>query len=175
MREMNAEDFTEVYRIMEASFPEDERRPEGEQRALLSEERYRIYIEKNENTDKICAFIATWEFDDFIFVEHFAVDETERNSGKGTAILKKLTTSTEKQICLEVELPVEIAAKRRIAFYERNGFYLNDYPYVQPPISKGKQTVPLRIMTSRGPVSKVRFDYLKRTLYEKVYRYDRDI
>ena len=61
-------------------------------------------------------------------------------------------------------------AKRRIAFYERNGFFLNKYDYIQPPMSKGKNPVPLLVMTSGGKVSAKRFDEIKKCLYREVYK-----
>ncbi|MCI8448180.1 MAG: hypothetical protein HFH30_07230, partial [Eubacterium sp.] len=73
------------------------------------------------------------------------------------------------RICLEVELPENDLAKRRIRFYERNGFFLNQYPYVQPSISKGRSPIPLLIMTSGQPVSEKIFQEIKSTLYEYVY------
>ena len=52
------------------------------------------------------------------------------------------------RICLEVELPETEMAARRIGFYERNGFYYNDYFYMQPPIAEGRNAIPLRLMTT---------------------------
>ena len=92
-------------------------------------------------------FLAVWEFESFTYIEHFAVDPVLRNSGTGSAMLQELVRKYQKQICLEVELPEDELTRRRIGFYERNGFVFNEYPYIQPPISKGKSPVPLRIMT----------------------------
>ena len=72
-------------------------------------------------------------------------------------------------ICLEVELPEEEMSKRRIGFYERNGFYYNDYEYMQPAISKGRNEIPLRIMTTSGKVTEDRYNEMKDILYQYVY------
>lgn len=61
-------------------------------------------------------------------------------------------------------------AKRRIGFYKRNKFFLNDYPYMQPSISAGKVAIPLLIMTTGGTVDEVTFEQMKDTLYAKVYK-----
>ena len=74
-----------------------------------------------------------------------------------------------KRICLEVELPENDIARRRIGFYTRNGFSLNEYHYIQPPMSAGKNPVPLLIMTTGGAVDEKKFEYIKDKLYEKVY------
>jgi len=158
-------DIDTVYKIMIESFPTDERRPYDEQKSLLSDSRYAIYGEDY-------GFIATWEFDDFIFIEHFAIEKSQRNSGLGSRILKEFLETSKKPVCLEVEPPDTEMAKRRIGFYERNGFFLNEFDYFQPPISKGKNIVPLMIMTSGEKVSKKAFKKIRDTLYKEIYKYE---
>lgn len=156
--------FDSVYRIMEESFPTDERRPYLEQKSLLLDPRYSIYEDNG-------GFLCVWEFDEFIFIEHFAVDKQKRNSGIGSKLLAEFLENSEKLVCLEVEPPDTEIAKRRIGFYERNGFFLNEYDYFQPPISKGKNIVPLMIMTSGKKIPKGVFDKLRDTLYKEIYKY----
>lgn len=50
--------FDDVFSIMEKSFPVDEMRPYCEQKALLSNERYKVFAAFNDG--KIIAFAATW-------------------------------------------------------------------------------------------------------------------
>lgn len=161
-------EFDDVYSIMEDSFPEDERRPYDEQKMLLNKENYHIYVVKN-TIGRISAFIAVWNFKDFIFLEHFAVDSSLRNSGIGSRVLKDIKSKYNKIICLEVEHPESEITRRRVGFYERNGFFLNHYPYVQPPISKGKNPVPLMIMTTDREISQEEFIGIKESIYKIVY------
>lgn len=156
-------DFPEIYRIMQASFPDDEYRPYDEQLALFEEPEYRIYY-------RPAGFLAVWEFESFIYIEHFAVDPALRNSGTGSAMLQELVKQYQKPICLEVELPEDELTRRRIGFYERNGFVFNEYPYMQPPISKGKSPVPLRIMTYGNEITREEFQKMKEILYRRVYK-----
>ena len=157
-------DFSEIYRIMQASFSDDEYRPYDEQLALFEEPEYRIYYMP-------AGFLAVWEFESFIYIEHFAVDPALRNSGTGSAMLQELVKQYQKPICLEVELPEDELTRRRIGFYERNGFVFNEYPYIQPPISKGKSPVPLRIMTYGEAITRETFEAMKNVLYRSVYKY----
>ena len=157
-------DFSEIYRIMQASFSGDEYRPYDEQLALFEEPEYRIYYMP-------AGFLAVWEFESFIYIEHFAVDPALRNSGTGSAMLQELVKQYQKPICLEVELPEDELTRRRIGFYERNGFVFNEYPYIQPPISKGKSPVPLRIMTYGEAITRETFEAMKNVLYRSVYKY----
>ena len=163
LQRINETDFPEIYRIMQASFSDDEYRPYDEQLALFEEPEYRIYYMP-------AGFLAVWEFESFIYIEHFAVDPALRNSGTGSAMLQELVKQYQKPICLEVELPEDELTRRRIGFYERNGFVFNEYPYIQPPISKGKSPVPLRIMTYRSEITREEFQKIKEILYRRVYK-----
>ena len=166
---LQVKDLDKVYSIMEESFPIDERRTYEEQKELLDTELYNIYVLYDSKNDDIKAFIAIWQFDDFAFVEHFAVSSLYRNCGIGAFILQEVKKLLSSMICLEVELPEEEMAKRRIGFYERNGFYYNDYEYMQPAISKDRNEIPLRIMTTGGKVTEDRYNEIKDILYQYVY------
>lgn len=175
-------DFSEIYRIMQASFSDDEYRPYDEQLALFEKPEYRIYymsaieMERVSNhstgnsTMHAAGFLAVWEFESFTYIEHFAVDPVLRNSGTGSAMLQELVRKYQKQICLEVELPEDELTRRRIGFYERNGFVFNEYPYIQPPISKGKSPVPLRVMTYGKGITRQAFEEMRKVLYRRVYK-----
>ena len=164
LQRINETNFPEIYRIMQASFSDDEYRPYDEQLALFEEPEYRIYYMP-------AGFLAVWEFESFIYIEHFAVDPALRNSGTGSAMLQELVKQYQKPICLEVDLPEDELTSRRIGFYERNGFVFNEYPYIQPPISKGKSPVPLRIMTYGEAITRETFEEIKNVLYRSVYKY----
>lgn len=170
LRVMYDYEFDGIFSIMEASFPIDEYRPYDEQKALLSDERYVIYVLPDIKSEDVKAFITVWRLGEFAFVEHFAVNPKYRNQGLGAGILTALKDILGCRICLEVELPQTDFAIRRIGFYERNGFCINDYDYIQPPISKGRQEIPLRIMTTGGKLSSDEFEVVKNTIYREVYK-----
>ena len=170
LEKLAEQDFYKVYNLMRASFPRDEFRNYEGQKALLEIPEYQIYIWPDAKRPEPKAFIAVWEFESFVFVEHFAVDPDCRNEGLGAKILAELSERTEQRICLEVELPETELAKRRIAFYERNQFFFNDYTYEQPPIFAGCDPLPLRIMTTEKQVNADEFQKIKQELYERVYR-----
>jgi len=159
--------FDAVFRLMEQSFPENEYRPYEEQKALLREPAYRILVP--EGPGDPAAFLALWEWEELLFLEHFAVHPEERGGGLGSRLLGEVLPTCGKLFCLEVEPPAAGIAARRIGFYERMGFFLNDYPYIQPPISAGRQAIPLRIMTYGSPVSREEFEGIRELLYERVY------
>ena len=182
LQRINETNFPEIYRIMQASFSDDEYRPYDEQLALFEEPEYWIYYmpaigmervgnhSTGNSTMHAAGFLAVWEFESFTYIEHFAVDPLLRNSGTGSAMLQELVRKYQKQICLEVELPEDELTRRRIGFYERNGFVFNEYPYIQPPISKGKSPVPLRVMTYGKGITRQAFEEMRKVLYRRVYK-----
>lgn len=167
MEKLTIHDFDALFSIMEKSFPTDEFRPYDEQKALFSKKRYSVYGEKDGT--RLLGFLSVWDFDDFLYVEHFAVDSALRGGGIGSKMLSSLVAAQKRPSCLEVELPENDTARRRIGFYMRNGFFLNEYDYIQPPISKGRLPVPLRIMTSGGRITQADFEKIRTALYKEVY------
>ncbi len=174
MQNMQPDEFDQVFSIMERSFSKDEYRTYEEQKQLLEDGRYHIYVmhQAAGSSGHVQAFLSVWQFEQFAYIEHFAAEPEVRGQGLGSRILQEAVQRFPGQICLEVELPETDMAKRRIAFYERNGFYLNSYPYMQPSISKGKQELPLMVMTYGEGVSKERFAAIRNTLYQEVYKQD---
>lgn len=164
---MKANEFEQVFSIMENSFPIDEYRTFEEQKALLCNPKYMIYVLPD--AGRIKAFLALWRFKEFVFIEHFAVNSRFRNQGLGSLMLRELFDLFPCRICLEAEPPENDLATRRIDFYKRNGFFLNQLPYIQPSISKGRNPLPLLIMTTKGPVAKKEFYEIKSLLYKEVY------
>lgn len=160
-------EFDSIFKIMKSAFPRNEYRSYACQKTLFDSQDYIAYV--CEKDGEICAFISVWQFDSFAYIEHFAVLEKYRNCGLGKQMLDELKEMSGKRLCLEVELPINDNAKRRIAFYERNGFYYNDYPYEQPPFSKDRDAVPLRIMCTKAPLTKQEFENIKNQLYKRVY------
>lgn len=166
---IGTEDFADVWRIMEASFPRNERRTREKQEELLTkEEKYELYAAKNE--DQLLAFLAVWHFEKFTFIEHFAVDKDARNGGLGASMLKELKKKTPQKIILEVEPPEDEMKKRRIAFYKRNGFSYNGYPYMQPAMNEDTKEIPLKIMSTEGELDEDGFLEVRDVLYTQLYK-----
>ncbi len=165
-------DFPKIYEIMEQSFPGEEYRPYERQLALMERECYRIYGEVDP-TGVLRGFMAVWGLPEYCFLEHFAVSPKERNGGLGTAMLGELKELYCEPICLEVEPPANELTRRRVGFYERNGFYLNPYAYEQPSLGEDRKPVSLKIMTTGGYLSPVEFQIVKEMLYTEVYEKSR--
>lgn len=162
------EDFSKIYELMTEAFPPSEIRNEEGQRNLLSRSAYQLYTVKQDN--EIYGLLGVWEFDTFIFIEHFAVDASLRGNGIGGMLLNDFLNHMEKTVFLEVEEPGTDLARRWIGFYERAGFCLNDFDYIQPDLQQGQSSLPLKNMTYPMKLSKEDFERMKQQIFETVYQ-----
>lgn len=147
---IEAADFDEIYCKMEAAFIREERRDPAPARALLQNPRYSVYHLEEDDGQRV-GFVALWKLDGVTFIEHLAIDEAHRNRGLGAVALTLLKQRYSK-IVLEVERPITELAARRIGFYERNGFYQNDYPYRQPSYREPGGEIDMILMTYPAPL-----------------------
>lgn len=150
-----------------AAFPPEERRPWPQ--IADTETMPRLWGLYN-NEGMFAGFITVWTFERYAYVEHFAVSASQRGSGIGAAAMSALKQALGIPVVLEVEPPThpDPMAPRRIAFYERCGFTLLDYDYVQPPYSAGLPSVPLRLMSSDPTLDPADIEH---TLHTQVYGY----
>lgn len=120
------------------------------------------------------AMLTFWHFDDFIYIEHFAVDAAARGRGIGRELFRGITKSLKQEADLPIVLEVEPEsdtnpmAGRRIDFYRRLGFEIIDVNYVQPPYTDNLQPVDMWIMSDSVGLDT---DNITRRLYEEVYKF----
>ena len=127
------------------SFPEVERRDFPLVRNLVKDEsRFIVYALSRE--DRYVGFITAWLFDGYTYVEHFAIDPEFRNGGIGAEAMKQFQLFCATPVVLEVEMPVDGISRRRIGFYERLGFKLDNHVYHQPPYRAGGEWLEMRLM-----------------------------
>ena len=161
---MRLEDFDAVFRLLAQSFPAGERRDAAGQCALLSDSAYHIDILRAPSGG-VQALMALWDFDDFVFFEHFAVDPACRNGGIGG-----LFARYDKPACLEAELPETELAARRIGFYERHGFTVNaDYPYFQPALTPGGSPLSMHLLTTGDARTAAELRAIETLVHTRVY------
>jgi len=165
--------FDEIYPIFEEAFPVEELREKERQKALLDRPQYQLYGIRNE-WGILQGAMAMWDFKDFIYIEHFAIKPAYRNGGFGGKKLKEIMPWAGRPVVLEVEVPKDEMTKRRIGFYERHGFFFNDYPYLQPPMRMGQKMLPLRFMTMPEKISKDVYERYKRMIHRIVYNFEEE-
>lgn len=166
--EIEPAEFDEVYDILEEAFPAEELRTREGQRSLIENNKYKLNAYKN-GEGNIAAVLAEWRLGDIIFIEHIAAHKNERGSGLGGRLLAEYISNAGRPVVLEVEPPETDIARRRIGFYRRLGFCLNERPYIQPAIREGVDSIPLMIMSYPEPLTEAEFDRFRELAYKYVY------
>lgn len=162
------ETFALADAVMREAFPDSEIRSCAAQKALLQEKEYCLYGYFTEEGN--CeAILGMWRFSDFLYLEHLAVSPACRGGGMGRKILEEVQKEGMPML-LEVEPPETEISKRRIGFYERIGFQLNSYSYMQPALQAGQKPIPLLLMTFGEKMDETTFQKRKDILYRHVYK-----
>lgn len=173
MHPISDKDFEDMYVLMEKAFPASERRTRQEQSALSHKKQYHITLLRD-TSGCVAAFFAWWSLAVCCYGEHFAVDDVLRGQGIGGEMLEMLVREqkTPGSFVLEVEPPLTDFAARRIGFYQRHGFVLNAYDYLQPALQQEFQPLPLLIMSHPNPLKIADFEIIRAELYHDVYETD---
>lgn len=163
----------EGIRLYEEAFPESERRPTAAWRSLMRSAvsfRPRAILEAG----TFAGLITSWHFNDFTYVEHFAICSGLRSRGLGSRAFRLfMDDSPVCPVVLEVEMPETDTARRRIAFYERQGLSLLPFEYMQPAYVPGGTPLPLRLMTNHTPCDDEKFFHrVKTQIWKTVYHYE---
>jgi ribosomal protein S18 acetylase RimI-like enzyme len=134
-----------VQDLYESAFPPDERR-DFEALLNIADTKPAFKADIYRKGNELLGFIFYWTFQDFVYVEHFAVAEQFRNQGYGKSCILELCQKIALPFVLEVEIPENETHRRRIRFYENIGFKVSEIPYLQPAYSPDKKPVPMLLM-----------------------------
>jgi ribosomal protein S18 acetylase RimI-like enzyme len=138
--------FGQAWNLYKKSFPPEERRPLRMQNRIMDNPLYHVDIITGK--DKFIGFILWWGFENVRYIEHLATSPRLRGKGYGRRILENFISKSAIPVLLEVEHPTTEINKRRIGFYRRTGFVLNEHIiYKHPPYRKGGEYVSLMLMT----------------------------
>lgn len=155
------ERFDLVFSKMTTAFPYEERRDISDQKECLNNKFFKFLEIFDEEAD--VGFIALWDFPEFVFIEHIAIDEDKRAGGYGSKTIELLKEVYKKPVILEAEAPETEQQIKRIRFYDRLGFKINSYDYEQPSYHGG-EGVPLKILSYPELISQEEFDlFISRT------------
>lgn len=147
------------------SFPAEERRDWTD---LMGRSRSgEIALELVKDGDCVIGLVTVWHLPLADYVEHFALDRSARGKGVGSEVIDRVVDmAADRAVVLEVEPSgANSMAARRIGFYQRHGFDLIDYEYMQPPYGKGLPWVRLMLMATK-PVDA---GQVSRSLHQMVY------
>lgn len=155
--------FDGVKQIYESSFPPEEKRELNQ--LLFDKKNYSLLAAVE---DQVVGFISVWDLGDFVFIEHCAVRKELRVQGVETQVLAEFLNS-HKFVILEVEIPKTEEQYIRTKFYEKIGFKLNLYSYLQPSYGPGKPVVHLHLMSYPEALSERDFEAIRKKIHKTVY------
>jgi len=164
--------FAPVWEIYQHSFPLSEQRTLPHQQTALrsSDFHFMIYQEKN----IIIGFIGYWEFEDYLYIEHYAINPALRGGGYGSRILRDLIRHTQRTIILEIDEVKDELSTRRLHFYQRLGFVMN--PYLHPLHRYREDTehqdATLHILTYPQTIDAATYERFRRDLRDIVMKRD---
>ncbi|WP_430811347.1 MULTISPECIES: GNAT family N-acetyltransferase [unclassified Carboxylicivirga] len=153
LKSVDEDDFEVSWMLYCNAFPVDERRQLDVQSVIMQQSRYRYEVVYSGSI--FVGILLWWQFDNSVYLEHLATTEGMRGKGVGRAMIKQFLQGLAQKVILEVELPNSPLNRRRIAFYERLGFVLNEYEYQQMPMRRGGAEVDLMLMTYPGTIKEV--------------------
>ncbi len=157
-----------IWELMEEAFPPSELRVYEDQCRIM--ERPEIGARTLTEGGCLTGFILWWDLPSCRFIEYLAVAEGLRGAGRGKRLLSLALEGAAGPVVLEIEPPEDSKqALERLHFYRKNGFLINDFPYLQQPLKKGDEPIPLRIMSCRKGMTEQEFAPLKEEIYRAVY------
>ena len=166
IRESGSKEYSFVEELLTASFPIDEYRPLDEQRQNVeSVDSFHMNILRLDKEP--IGLLSYWQFDGFVYVEHFAVHPGLRGQGYGRETITSLIEE-KRNIVLEVELPEDELTRRRVAFYSRCGLTLCSTDYIQPAYRTGGNEIPMKLMHC-GVDMERDFERIRDSIYRRVY------
>lgn len=167
MKNINIHDFNHpLYKAFQGlyacSFPLFEQRTEEQQRTAFDNPNYHLVA--YEATGILVGFISYWEFYDYLYIEHFAINARMRGKGYGSDILRSFIRSTGKIVLLEIDPVTDSVSEARLRFYKKCGFHENPYSHKHPPYRAEYQPHPLVVLTTQRTISEQEYQTFNRDL-----------
>lgn len=160
--------FEQAFELYQESFPIFEQRRRCDQVDVLSDSAYHFNLVLCEN--ELLGILLTWQVEDYIYIEHFAISSGKRGQNIGTRVLEYLKSGSGKPIILEIDPPNDSISLKRKAFYEKVGFVESDLMHKHPPYQLGWEAHALKIM-SYPSISDQTYDSFKCYLDNHIMKY----
>ncbi len=169
VRDYQEKDFTEIYQILQDSFPKEEC-PDSEQIALIME-RPILKIKIFENVQgELLGLCLGHDFSEFFFCDYLVIRRNYRNQGYGGHFLKYIIRYFKKPIILECEPPdFSNMAFRRLRFYQRTGFTILTKHYKMPGFALEDHPMPMYLMAANASNTEIYLNDMIRKIYQTVY------
>ena len=163
-------EFNLFYSLQEKDFCLEERRSKQDELKALDDNRFKPFLIYHE--DKVVGYCSCWEFDDFIFGEHFAIIKEFRTMFLGFRFFKDVLSKIKKLFVFEIEQPTDKLSRQRKMFYERLGVCVNEFKYSQPSYHGDGKDVPMMFLSYPTKLTKREFHTIVKQIKKVVYKLD---
>lgn len=143
--------YSAFRRLYEQSFPIFEQRDDMQQAKAFDCADY--HLDVYHERDDMVGFLAYWEFDNYLYIEHFAIHTRLRGQGYGQKLLPEFIGQNAKYVILEIDPVCDEVTAARLRFYQKCGFCENPYSHVHPPYIEGRAGHRLSVLTSGRVIS----------------------
>lgn len=116
-------------------------------------------------------FIGAWQFDELFYIEHLAICESQRGIGYGSKILVAFCQQ-HKQVILEIDPVVDDVSKKRLYFYQHNGFYSNNMVHYHPSYHNEMLPHGLTVLSYPEKLTDKNYQIFNRFLIQQVMHKD---
>lgn len=160
--------FDDAMKIYEASFPIFEQRTLKNQiEALENEMYYSSIICEN---GKLIGIVFYWKYGKYTYIEHLAISPSLRGKNYGSKILRDFCKDNKDTI-LEIDNPIDEISIKRLKFYSKIGFKLQDFEHIHPPYRQEYDGHYLKVLSFNRDLSKEEYEEFNTFLKTKVMKY----
>ena len=153
---LKLEEFDRFYQILSNNFPTKEIKEYNYMKDTFYAGLYQVLTLKDN--------------DQIVGIMSFCQHDSLKGKGMGSEMLQYFINLDDKMVILEVEHPEDEQSKRRIAFYQRNGLYLNDqFEYFVPPVRNLKHRLYFHLMSSKRKINNIEFEKYYPQILKMVY------
>ncbi|MCS3433722.1 GNAT family N-acetyltransferase [Klebsiella sp. BIGb0407] len=121
--------FAQVDGLYESAFPLHEKRCHAAKIRALNHANYQLQAWFD--AEMFIGMIGMWDFGDYRYIEHLAVNDTLRGQGYGKRMLNQFLLQSPLTI-LEIDPLTTEIARKRLRFYQSLGFQVNHYSHTHP-------------------------------------------
>lgn len=154
--------------LYESAFPVYEKRTESHQRDGLKDDRFHLdcYLDDNQ----LIGFFGYWQFAQYCYIEHYAINGHIRGKGYGTQLLQQFLDKTDNPVILEIDPLTDEISRKRLRFYQQLGFVENPYHHAHPAYKPQFQPHELIVLSSHSIISPELYQQFVQDLDEVVMK-----
>lgn len=157
-----------AWRVYAESFPEFEQRRFENQVRAMEDKRYKcLTFWENE---KLIGILLYWEWENYRYIEHFAISPELRGRNYGTKLLKDFCSCSQ-TVILEIDPPIDEVSVNRLRFYERLGFVMNEYPHIHPPYRRKYNGHSLKVLSFQSRLGVLEYSNFNIFLKNEVMKF----